>query len=713
MEMTRLNQKQKQSKVTGSMASGVASMQKEANQLNAQSNTFQSLSQTFTGEAVKQLKFDAENKAMTDAGAGKLDMNSTQFTVYGQAYAKKANLIVQTNYKISLDDAQATALSENEFDLEGYDTQMKEFYDANIEAVPEDQLVYRNQSFDQSNMRGQRAIIKNKTDKVNAEYLASIHAGTIEARKSLLQSADEGDKVGYAKAQDEYVEYVSEMLENKLITPDKAVTLIQTQYDEGTQEFVLSDFDKVLDRDVSSAIEYAEKFSSAKDTDMFTDGDLLYDVPQRDAMYAKMIAKINAQTNTDKTVRAKKIKQNNGQVKNAIEVLKSGGNPDNLGQALSFSIDEIDPMLYEELRAEQNLLPERVAFSQATSTEQHRIIRDLEADRRAGKELSVYESRLLDGHKQQSKAKQARIKTDPASVRKEKLSGSMIEYDGTNMVQYLTEHQDSVNTFASGEGGKRWYFDESDAMVITDQYNNMSNNDKLKFISEIQTTLGDDSRHVFEQLGVESMQIVTLNQTNVLDPSMKTSKGILDGREMLNADKTLLPKEADEHYNGLDKSSMAEYTPMMRTQIKQDVYALAVANNGGGKSSNISSTQLQTAYDSIVGKQVSSRYFGMGQTVTAPWKGASYEDFEIGVGSIEEKDMPIFVGQDSSIILGLMQSGDSDVQYRNAGVGDYHVYVNEVRLLERVGEPITYTDADGVEHTRYRNQPYTMSIRKP
>jgi len=704
---------QKQSKVVGSLATSINAKNKEVSEIGKQLNTLESLSDTFANSAVKQLKKDAEKKAMIDAGEGKLDMNSTQFTVYGQAYAKKANAIDKTNFNIKLADAEATARVDNEYDLEGYTAQMEDFYTVNTQDIPDKLRIERQQDYEQRFLTGQRAVIKNKTDKINREYLGSLKAGMDETRKQLLQTADSGDKAGYEKAQADYVTQVTQLLEDELITPEKAVTLIKNQYDEGTEEFIMSDFDAVLDTSTEGAVKFANEFKDAKDKDFYKDGDRLYDVPQRDAMHAKMLARIKAETNVDKTTRARTRKYNNTVVEDAIEVLKGGGDPANMTEALSFSAEEISPSLYAELRAEQAQLPQRVAFAQATSQEQYDIIKHLENERRAGVKQTVYEKRLLEGHKQEFEKKVGLIQSDPSLVREEQLSGNMIKYDGTNMTEYLQLSQESVNSFADEEGGKRWYFTNADAKVITDQYNAMDYKGKLDFINEISTALGDEARFVFEQLGQTSLQVVTLNQTGKLDATGETSMNILKGSDMIKEDKTLLPKKVDETYNQLDKTSSSEYTTKVKGQIKQDVLALAVALNGGGDADNITEDALQTAYDMIVGKEVSSGWFGHGRSVTAPWQGATYSDFELAVDKIQVEDLPEFVNQTPETIQMLMGEDNSNLVYKNAGVGDYHLYYRGTLIQQFVGEPIEYTDEKGKVKTRRRTAPYVMKIRMP
>ena len=380
-------------------------------------------------------------------------------------------------------------------------------------------------------------------------------------------------------------------------------------------------------------------------------------------------------------------------------VLLENSKPD--GRVLGI---EIDPILYEKLRIEEQLQPKRIEFANEGTLSRHNEIASMEEYKKSGKPITVAELDLIDSFKKTHKDIVAKIQSDPASVRQSQLSDSMIQFDGTNTLEFLANSKASVDSFARTEGGKKNYFSNDQASVVAGQMSQMDDNQKLDYISGVHSTLGDDSRYVMEQLGVKDMLTPILAHTLQLDNSRATSEGILAGAEMLKFDSKLLPEEASVAYNEIDKGLISNYTVGQRAAIKDSVLALAVSNNKGLDAFNIDDTMIKEAYEQVVGVSVNSRpYFFGGKNIIAPWKDATYTDFEFKLDSLTVKDMPKFVNKSSESILNIMQEDSSNVVYKSVGVGEYNVYINGIQVMEFDGEPI--------EGQSTRTEPYILRMK--
>lgn len=705
MAIQKATRKQVKGRTVGSkLSTSIASQQQIASSMQQTSNVMQSATLHSIDDMVVDLKKKAQTKAVEDATKGKLDVNSTQFTVYGEEYAKKANAIMATNYSIDLESEDTTARNEYSDDVVGYTNHMQDFYSKNTQNITDENKLKLQQQSRRVINRGKADIIKHKTNLINQEYSASITSALDLSQKELLQSADDGDMKSYGLAQESYVSLVKGALELELVTAPKAQAMIKNQYDEGTKRIILSDFNKLVDYDLNEAIEFANEFSTSKDTDMYVDGDRLYDSNQRDSMYSNMSNQINKTIRTNKTIKDKTRKYNNDTVKNTIDILQRGGTSSKLSQSLSYAKDEIDPILYEKLRIEEQLQPKRIKFANEGTLLRHNEIASMQEYKKSGKPITVEELDLIDSFSKTHKDIVAKIQSDPASVRQSQLSDSMVQYDGTNMVEFLSKSKSSVDSFAKSEGGSKNYFTNDQASLVAGQIAQMDDNQKLDFISVMDSTLGDDSRYVMSQLGMKEYQIPILSHTMKLDTSRATSEGILEGIKMLNLDKSLLPKEANNMYNILDKSLIANYTVEQRASIKDSVMGLAVSNNAGLEADNIDDSMVKEAYEQIVGKSVSSRpYFFGGKDVIAPWRGASYEDFEFKLEALTVDDMPNFVNKSKESVLNIIQEDSSDVVYKSVGVGEYNVYIGGVKVMIREGVL--------VEGTPSRTEAYILRMK--
>lgn len=686
----------------------IASHQAEAAMFDKLSNVMMAVSDTSVDRAVTSLKKDGHAKAYADASEGKLDLNATTWTVHGQAYAEKAKQIFESQYLLDLAEVNRVAETSFPEDVEGYQQAMDAFHDKRSVGLSDEQKLYMQQHSQSTTEATSHRILENRTNLINQDYVASLTGAMQHSRKEILQFADLGKERQYHEALDGYDAIVDATLDMKLISAPKAQELKKTQRDEGTSELILSEFDRLLDTDVDVAIGFAKKFSTAIDETIY--GDTRdYDTYQRDVMYGQMVQRINGHNKATSTIKAKAIKYNNTQVRNALDVMRSGGVPSNSSEVMSFTGEEIDKSLFDELRFESLILPERMLFNEMSPVEQFQHIERLEAGVRAGEGQDTHNMQKLDSFKKQYKATSTEIEVDPASVRKRGLHGSLAQWDGNmNTVgEFLTDNQGSVDTFARQNGGKKNYFTEAEATVLGGRFAQMEDDDKLGFILQVDGALGDDSRYVFDQLGEHGYQMSVLAHTTKLDPSGGTSRSILGGSRMLALDKSLLPKTANVDYNSLDKSTSSLYTPDMKQSIKDSTLALAVANNGGGVAENINSSMLKTAYQQVVGQTMKDfRLFRTSKEVVAPWRGAKYGDFQIKLETLTIDDMPD-VGDDKTkqTLLDVMQADESNVLFKSVGVGAYEVYIN--------GKPVNqFTDDEPVEGLPRRMEKYILRLSR-
>ena len=707
MEMTKAPRTQGYTvRDTSTLAPSIKAAQTEAQMFDTLTSSMMSIHDKAMDGVVRSMRKSGQEQALADNAEGNLDLNSGTFTQYGDAYDKQAKLILHSEYEIALDNFDKEAQAQFPESPKNYAKAMEGMYLAwSQDLSDEDKLIMSQQSRATTDL-GFRNVTENAARIHDEAFASSITTTLQHLRRDTLKFADLGDKDGMDQSLQHYNEVVDNALESRIITAPKAQALKKAQYDETVHETIISGFDRLLEVDTASAINYAYKFNASQPEVMFPNDNRQYDVHQRDVMYSEMVAKINAATKTDKSRNSRSLKYNNNQVKDAVTVMQSGAIPYNLSETLAFTPEEVDPTLYEQLRFEQAILPERMMFNELPAVGQYQHIERLEAKTRAGVGTDAASVKMLDAFKAQYAETVKMMASDPAAVRKRGLTGDLSSWDGdiNTIDTYLLDSQGSVTEFAESNGGLPNYFSDAEATVLSGTFRNMDTDSKLAFIQSVQGALGDDARHVFDQIGQKGYGISVLAHTTSLDSTGVTSRGVIDGYKMMLADKSLLPKEAPDYYNQLEKSGLSEYSVQQRDAIKSAVLSHAVYHNQGGIASNIDDDMIQQSYNAVVGETVTGGMFSSANPITAPWQGATYDDFEFAIENLTVDDMPrLRTDSERERLLDIMQEGDDNIAYKSVGVGDYHVYID--------GKPINEW-AEVPDTGMYQLTPYILKVRK-